>query len=56
MEIFFILAIVLMINAMVGLCANNWNRSFWGFFLLGLVVSPILSAAVLLIMGKQKVN
>jgi len=54
MEIIFILTIAVLFNAMIGNWARNWGRSFLGFFLLGIVVSPLISAAVLLIMGKAR--
>lgn len=36
----------------VGAWANKWGRSYFGFFILSIVLSPILSAFILLIVGK----
>ena len=49
MEIFifwFIFAII------VGVWAGNWGRSGFGYFILSVILSPILSAFILLISGK----
>ena len=40
--------------ALVGLLAMKYNRSALGYFLLALIVSPIIGALVLLIIGKYE--
>ena len=50
MEIFifwFIFAII------VAVWAGNWGRSGFGYFILSVILSPLLSAFILLISGKK---
>lgn len=50
MEIFifwFIFAII------VAVWAGNWGRSGFGYFLLSVILSPLLSAIILLVSGKK---
>jgi len=39
----------------VGLLAKRWKRSFWGWFVLSLTISPILAILILLVRGKAPV-
>lgn len=51
MEIILLFALMLSIG--VGVWASSWGQSGIGFGLLSLILSPLLGAIVLLIMGKS---
>lgn len=51
MEIFVFLIIW---SALIGYWASNWGRNGWVWFAVSLVISPVITAVILLIMGKDK--
>jgi uncharacterized membrane protein YeaQ/YmgE (transglycosylase-associated protein family) len=40
--------------AIVGFMASTWNRSGFGYFLLSLVVTPVIGLVILLLAGRRK--
>jgi len=56
MEAIFMLVMMLIVAMLIGKWASNWGRSAGGWFLLTLLISPILTAIVLLAVGRSKEN
>ena len=48
-----ILIILIIFSALVGYWANNWGRSGWLWFFIALLVSPLITAVILLFMGRS---
>ena len=48
-----ILIILIIFSALVGYWANNWGRSGWLWFFIALLVSPLITAVILLFMGRD---
>ena len=48
-----ILIFLLIFSALIGYWANNWGRNGWLWFFIALVISPLITAIILLIMGKD---
>jgi hypothetical protein len=46
---------LIILSLPVALLAKRWRRSFWGWFVLSLTISPILSFGILLIRGRAPV-
>ena len=44
----------LVLSIVVGFGAKNRNRSFWGFLILSIMFSPIISFLILVILGENK--
>lgn len=49
-----ILIFLIFWSALIGYWASNWGRNGWIWFVVSLVISPVITAIVLLIMGKDK--
>ena len=48
-----ILIIWFALTILIGVWANNWGRSGFGFFVLSFILSPLLGAIILLIAGRN---
>lgn len=48
-----ILIIAAVFSALIGYWANSWGRNGWLWFVIALLVSPLISGIVLLIMGRD---
>ena len=48
-----IILIAVGFSALVGYWANNWGRNGWLRFFLALLISPLITAIVLLFMGRD---
>lgn len=46
----------LLFSAVLGFMASSWGRSGFGWFLIGLILSPLLGLVILLIAGKAGVQ
>ena len=42
-----------MFSALVGYWANNWGRNGWLWFVVALLISPLITAIVLMVMGRD---
>ena len=42
-----------MFSALVGYWANNWGRNGWLWFVVALLMSPLITAIILVIMGRD---
>ena len=42
-----------MFSALVGYWANNWGRNGWLWFVVALLISPLITAIILVIMGRD---
>ena len=49
-----IILIAVVFSALVGYWANNWGRNGWLWFVVALLISPLISAIILLVMGRDK--
>lgn len=49
-----ILIFLLIFSALIGYWASNWGRNGWMWFFIALVISPLISAIILLIIGRDK--
>jgi len=49
-----ILIFLIFWSALIAYWANSWGRNGWIWFVVSLVISPVITAIVLLIMGKDK--
>jgi|TARA_R110000782_G_scaffold9574_4_gene30739 hypothetical protein len=48
-----ILIFLIIFSGLVGYWANNWGRNGWLWFFIALLISPVITAVVLLIMGRD---
>ena len=48
-----IIILALIFSALVGYWANNWGRNGWLWFFVALLISPLISAIILLIIGRD---
>lgn len=48
-----IILIAVLFSALVGYWANNWGRNGWLWFFIALLVSPLITAVILLFMGRD---
>ena len=48
-----IILIALVLSGLVGYWANNWGRNGWLWFVVALFISPLISAIILLIIGRD---
>jgi len=48
-----ILILLIVFSALVGYWANNWGRNGWLWFFIALLVSPLITAVILLFMGRD---
>lgn len=48
-----ILIILIIFSGLVGYWANNWGRNGWLWFFIALLVSPLITAVILLFMGRD---
>ena len=48
-----IILIAVVFSALVGYWANNWGRNGWLWFFIALLISPLITAIVLLFMGRD---
>ena len=49
-----ILIFLIIFSALIGYWASNWGRNGWLWFFIALVISPLISAIILLIIGRDK--
>ena len=42
-----------MFSALVGYWANNWGRNGWLWFVVALLISPLITAIILAVMGRD---
>ncbi len=47
-----IILIAVVFSALIGYWANNWGRSGWLWFLIALLISPLLTSITLFFMGR----
>jgi len=40
-------------SALVGYWANNWGRNGWLWFVVALLISPLITAIILMVMGRD---
>ena len=48
-----IILIAVVLSALVGYWANNWGRNGWLWFVVALLISPLITAIVLMVMGRD---
>lgn len=48
-----ILILLIIFSALVGYWANNYGRNGWLWFFIALLISPLITAIILLIMGRD---
>lgn len=48
-----IIIFAIIFSALVGYWANNWGRNGWLWFVVALFISPLITAIILLIMGRD---
>lgn len=48
-----ILIILIIFSGLVGYWANNWGRNGWLWFFIAVLVSPLITAVILLFMGRD---
>jgi phosphotransferase system glucose/maltose/N-acetylglucosamine-specific IIC component len=48
-----ILIFLVIFSALIGYWANNWGRNGWLWFVIAVLVSPLITAVILLIMGRD---
>ena len=48
-----IILIAVIFSALIGYWANNWGRNGWLWFFIALLISPLITAIVLLFMGRD---
>ena len=48
-----IIIFALIFAALVGYWANNWGRNGWLWFVIALFISPLITAIILLFMGRD---
>lgn len=48
-----IILIAVVFSALVGYWANNWGRNGWLWFFVALLISPLITAIILLVMGRD---
>ena len=39
---------------LIGIWANNWGRNGWGWGIMAAIITPLITAVALLIMGRVK--
>lgn len=49
-----VLIFLIIWSGLIGYWASTWGRRGWLWFVISLIISPIITAIVLLIMGKDK--
>ena len=47
-----ILILLIIFSALVGYWANNYGRNGWLWFFIAILISPLITAVILLIMGR----
>ena len=48
-----ILIFLIIFSALIGYWANNWGRNGWLWFVIAVLVSPLITAVILLFMGRD---
>ena len=48
-----IILIAVIFSALIGYWANNWGRNGWLWFFIAVLVSPLITAVILLFMGRD---
>jgi hypothetical protein len=48
-----IILMAVVFSALVGYWANNWGRNGWLWFLAAILISPLITAIILLVMGRD---
>jgi phosphotransferase system glucose/maltose/N-acetylglucosamine-specific IIC component len=48
-----ILIFLIIFSGLIGYWASNWGRNGWLWFFVALLISPLISAIILLIMGRD---
>jgi phosphotransferase system glucose/maltose/N-acetylglucosamine-specific IIC component len=48
-----ILIFLIIFSALIGYWANNWGRNGWLWFVVAVLISPLITAVILLIMGRD---
>jgi sugar phosphate permease len=49
-----IIIVFIIFSALIGYWANNWGRNGWLWFFIALLISPLITAIILLIVGRDK--
>ena len=48
-----IIIFLIIFSALIGYWANNWGRNGWLWFFIALLISPLITAIILLVMGRD---
>ena len=48
-----IILIAIVLSSLVGYWANNWGRNGWLWFVVALLISPLITAIILVVMGRD---
>ena len=48
-----ILIFLVIFSALIGYWANNWGRNGWLWFVIAVLISPLITAIILLFMGRD---
>lgn len=48
-----ILIFLIIFSALIGYWANNWGRNGWLWFVVAVLISPLITAIILLVMGRD---
>ena len=48
-----IIIFLVIFSALIGYWANNWGRNGWLWFVIAVLVSPLITAVILLFMGRD---
>lgn len=48
-----ILIFLVIFSALIGYWANNWGRNGWLWFVVAVLISPLITAIILLVMGRD---
>ena len=49
-----IILIAIAFSGLVGYWANNWGRNGWLWFFIAILISPLITAIILLVMGRDE--
>jgi hypothetical protein len=47
---------LIIFSALIGYWANNWGRNGWLWFFIALLISPLITAIILLVMGRDGIG
>ena len=48
-----IIIFLVIFSALIGYWANNWGRNGWLWFVIAVLISPLITAVILLFMGRD---